>query len=310
MQSGRLRFIAAILPFLLTAGCGLHGTRDTAPAINIDVSRIQDAVPVPVERSRYGNPESYVVHNKRYHVLDSSQGFAQKGIASWYGTKFHGRRTSSGEPYNMLAMTAAHKTLPLPTYVEVTNLDNKRKIIVKVNDRGPFKSGRIIDLSYVAAKKLGIAEKGTGRVSIRTIEATLPVDKPQVVPFNTRPLIPTRFEPMEATPAATPTIEQIDSEEGTTPQADVTTTQQSAPDNNKVFLQVGAFHERPNAERLREKLLPVSPAGVRVSQSVKKDRPLFRVSIGPLASARDAVTLAEKLSTLGLYQSSTPKTKD
>ena len=99
-------------------------------------------------KSRYGNPESYVVFGKRYYVKDSSKGYVETGIASWYGTKFHGRRTSSGETYDMYAMTAAHKTLPLPTYVEVTNLNNGRSIIVKVNDRGRFHEIRIIDLSY------------------------------------------------------------------------------------------------------------------------------------------------------------------
>ena len=97
---------------------------------------------------------------KRYHVLDSSKGFRQRGIASWYGTKFHGRPTSSGEVYNMHAMTAAHKTLPIPVYVHVKNLDNGRSIVVRVNDRGPFITGRIIDLSYAAAKKLGVDQTG------------------------------------------------------------------------------------------------------------------------------------------------------
>ena len=103
--------------------------------------------------SKRGNPSSYVVFGKRYYVLNSSEGFVQRGIASWYGTKFHGRDTSSGEIYNMYAMTAAHKTLPIPVYVHVKNLDNGRSAVVKVNDRGPFIAGRIIDLSYAAAKK-------------------------------------------------------------------------------------------------------------------------------------------------------------
>jgi rare lipoprotein A len=130
---------------------------------------IPDAVPEKVTPSKYGNPASYEVRGKHYQVLDSSDGFSQKGIASWYGTKFHGQRTSSGEPYDMYAMTAAHKSLPLPTYVEVTNLDNGRSAIVKVNDRGPFHEGRIIDLSYAAATKLGVAATGTANVSIRTV---------------------------------------------------------------------------------------------------------------------------------------------
>ncbi len=131
-----------------------------------------DAIPANEPLSRYGNPASYTVMGKTYHVMDDSTNFNQNGIASWYGTKFHGRRTSSGEPYNMYAMTAAHKTLPLPTYVEVTHRDTGKKIVVKVNDRGPFHEGRIIDLSYAAARKLGISGTGTGPVSIRAINTS------------------------------------------------------------------------------------------------------------------------------------------
>jgi peptidoglycan lytic transglycosylase len=126
-------------------------------------------VPANEPLSRYGNPPTYTVMGKTYAVMKSAYGFTEEGIASWYGTKFHGRKTSSGEPYNMYAMTAAHKSLPLPTYVEVTHKGNGRKIIVKVNDRGPFHKGRIIDLSYAAARKLGVSGTGTGPVSIRVI---------------------------------------------------------------------------------------------------------------------------------------------
>ena len=142
---------------------------DKAPSKQVDVSKIQNAVPKEEPKSRYGNPKSYVVFDKRYYVMESNKGFVEKGIASWYGTKFHGRRTSSGETYDMYAMTAAHKNLPLPTYVEVTNLKNGKKIIVKVNDRGPFHENRIIDLSYTAATKLDIVKNGTGLVEIRAV---------------------------------------------------------------------------------------------------------------------------------------------
>lgn len=150
--------------------CAHRGDSDYAPhdAANVP-SNSADAIPKNEPKSRYGNPKSYEVRGIRYHVLASSEGFNQRGIASWYGTKFHGRRTSSGEAYDMYKMTAAHKTLPIPCYVEVTNIDNNKKIIVKVNDRGPFHEGRIIDLSYAAAKKLGISGTGTGNVEIKTI---------------------------------------------------------------------------------------------------------------------------------------------
>ena len=156
--------MAAIL-----TGCGVDPQRDGAPAGEIDLSSIPDAVPRVEPKSRYGNPGSYVVHGKRYFTLSSARGFAERGIASWYGTKFHGRRTSSGEPYDMFRMTAAHRTLPLPTYVAVRNLATGREVVVRVNDRGPFHEDRILDLSYAAAAKLGIARKGTGLVEVRAL---------------------------------------------------------------------------------------------------------------------------------------------
>lgn len=122
------------------------------------------------QRSRYGNPESYDVLGKTYQVLPSSKAFKQRGMASWYGTKFHSKRTSSGELYDMHAFTAAHKTLPLPTYVTVKNIDNGRELVVKVNDRGPFHEGRIIDLSYAAATELGVVKKGVANVIIESVK--------------------------------------------------------------------------------------------------------------------------------------------
>ena len=155
---------------VLASACSV-GVKDGAPTkYSKKWDEIPDAVPKKEVKSKYGNPDSYEVFGKRYYVMDSSEGFKQKGDASWYGTKFHGQRASSGETYNMYAMTAAHKTLPLPTYVEVKNLRNGRKAIVKVNDRGPFHGGRIIDLSYAAATKLGVVATGTAPVEIRVVD--------------------------------------------------------------------------------------------------------------------------------------------
>lgn len=134
-----------------------------------EIDRIPDAEPRNEARSAYGNPEEYEVDGVKYHVLDSAEGYDEEGTASWYGSGFQGRRTSSGEPYDMYQMTAAHPTLPIPTYVEVTNLDNGRKVVVRVNDRGPFHSDRIIDLSYVAARKLGMVAAGTAHVRVRAL---------------------------------------------------------------------------------------------------------------------------------------------
>lgn len=164
-----------LLSVALLSACGRHEVRpqdpvqDSAPLGPVNISNISEPIPKWEPFSKYGNPETYEVFGKTYRVKKSARNYKTKGIASWYGTKFHGRRTSSGEPYDMYKFTAAHKTLPLPTYARVTNLDNNRSIIVKINDRGPFHDQRIIDLSYVAAIKLGIDKKGTGRVEVATI---------------------------------------------------------------------------------------------------------------------------------------------
>lgn len=162
-------FVFPLILTLLLSGCFHFKKQDGPPHFYVDETKIPNAVPKPEPLAKYGNYKTYVVFGKKYHTMASSLGYSEIGTASWYGTKFHQRKTSSGERYNMLAMTAAHKTLPLPTYVEVTNLKNKRKIIVKVNDRGPFESNRLIDLSYVAAKKLGMLGHGTTKVRVRAI---------------------------------------------------------------------------------------------------------------------------------------------
>ncbi len=165
-----------VLMAMVLTGCGTSGSggpfadKDGPPRRHVDIASIPDATPRLEPKSKYGNPASYSVGGRRYYVLGSSVGYRKRGVASWYGTKFHGRRTASGERYDMFAMTAAHKTLPLPTYVRVTNLRNGRRVIVKVNDRGPFHNNRLIDLSYAAAYKLGIVGHGTGLVEVDAID--------------------------------------------------------------------------------------------------------------------------------------------
>ncbi len=173
--------VCLALAGLLLQGCTLVGTGPAAPSPGrgpagdaesgpgIPISDIRDAVPRPEVKSPSGNPESYEVDGKRYRVLDTSAGYRERGIASWYGEKFHGRLTSSGVPYDMYRMTAAHKTLPLPTYVRVTNLENGRSVVLRVNDRGPLIEGRIIDVSFVAAQKLGLVGTGTARVEVEAL---------------------------------------------------------------------------------------------------------------------------------------------
>ncbi len=142
--------------------------QDTAPKKPKN-SKIKESIPTKEPMSRYGNPTEYNVAGHKYEVMKSSSGYKTRGVASWYGTKFHKQRTSSGEPYDMYVMSAAHKTLPLPTYIKVKNLDNGKTAVVKVNDRGPFHGNRVIDLSYAAAVKLGIFPKGTAHVEIETM---------------------------------------------------------------------------------------------------------------------------------------------
>jgi rare lipoprotein A len=176
---------------LLLAGCSLGGRRPAsapapatppapaaAPAAaapgNIDA--IPDAVPRAEPRSAHGNPPFYEVYGQRYLVLPTASGYLERGVASWYGPTFHGGNTSSGEQYDMYGMTAAHKTLPLPTYARVTNLRNGKSIVVRINDRGPFVANRLIDLSYTAAAKLDMLREGTTLVEVRALTPGVPDD--------------------------------------------------------------------------------------------------------------------------------------
>jgi rare lipoprotein A len=244
----------------LLSACGVVPERDREPASGIDLSSIPDAVPRVEPRSRYGNPRSYVVNGKQYFTLASARGFTQRGIASWYGQKFHGRRTSSGETYDMYKMTAAHKTLPLPTYVAVRNVSTGREIVVRVNDRGPFHGDRILDLSYAAATKLGIARKGTGLVEVQVLDpgsAAWPASG---------------FPPIE--PAPTGPI--------------------------RFFVQAGAFQAAANATRLQASLSGVSRVPVRVRRTTFDDRVMYRVWLGPVSSVEDAERIASVLGALGI----------
>ena len=250
-----------LIATLILGGCGsLRELRDRAPEKPVDVSAIPDAVPKAEAKSRYGNPQSYVVFGQRYHPLKSGKGFVERGIASWYGEKFHGRRTSSGETYNMYAMTAAHKTLPLPTYVRVTNLDNHHSIVVRVNDRGPFHANRVIDLSYTGATKLGMLNRGTALVEVRAIDPTNPQSAPAVKVV-----------------ADTPTGES----------------------NIQLFLQIGAFSYRDNAEKLKRKVGQIADEIVGIEEVIQDGKTVYRVRLGPLLDVAHADRLAFLLADAG-----------
>jgi len=172
-----IKLLLALLAAVLLASCAGEQPQVEEPVdgpslADLKASDVADAVPRNEPLARYGNHSPYEVFGKKYYVLPSSAGYHKQGTASWYGSKFHGRRTSSGEPYDMHLATAAHKSLPLPTYAEVTNLDNGKKVIVKINDRGPFKHDRLIDMSYGAALRLGMTGTGTARVDVRVIDVS------------------------------------------------------------------------------------------------------------------------------------------
>lgn len=256
-----------------TAG-GLYkpGVADGGPAIPPDVSRLEEPTPRPEPRARYGNRSPYTVLGKVYHVMPSAAGYVERGIASWYGNKFHGRATSSLEPYDMYQFTAAHKTLPLPTYVRVTNLDNGRSVTVRVNDRGPFHVGRIIDLSYAAAIKLGIHVQGTGRVEVR---ALAPGEVPPPVSASEPTSTPA---PGRATPPPRPV----------------------AGDSGRIWLQVASFGERANAKRLEDRLQDADIHHVDVKRAKVRGQRVYRVRIGPFDTRGEAERVMTRVRGLGL----------
>lgn len=230
-----------------SGGKNFASSYDGPPAVDVDVSKIHDAVPKAEPFHPYGTKD-YVLGGRRYHVLKNSKGYNRTGYASWYGSKFHGGETSTQEKFNLYAMTAASPHLPIPSYVQVTNMNNGKKVIVRVNDRGPFHPNRILDLSYAAAKKLGFADRGVAPVKIVAIDP-----------------------------------ETWGKDQGSAPSKKVVIARSESPmGNSPVFLQVGAFAELDNAKHLSNKinqLIDKHPVHI----EHKSD--LYRVQIGPIASS-------------------------
>lgn len=236
------------------------------------IALIPEAEPRHEPVSRYGNPPEYEVFGQRYRTLPTSSGFEEEGLASWYGTRFHGERTSSGEAYDMYAMTAAHKSLPLPSYVEVTNLENDKKVVVRVNDRGPFVDGRIIDLSYAAAHRINMTDAGVARVRIRALAAD---DERQV----------------RATGRQNGSLRGTDSSGETGMRGGV---ERETPGSSEMhstgassglgsYVQVGAYAARDSAEQVRHELSALGFSAVAISELEREEGPrLYRVRIGPL----------------------------
>lgn len=263
--SGRSWPTLALLCVALGA-CSSGAVRDGEPSRRASIPELPgDAIPRAEPRSRYGNGPVYEVLGQRYTVMPSSEGYVERGVASWYGTKFHGRLTSSREPYDMYAMTAAHKTLPLPTYVRVRNLGNGRTVVVRVNDRGPFVHNRIIDLSYGAALKLGMVDAGTSLVEVTAVS----------------------FSDLEADELAQTELPRR-------------TATASATGSSKSFVQVGAFGNRVNAERRRDLLRENGIENAFIHTDTSVTPKLYRVRIGPVYEVVEFDVLVVKLENIGI----------
>lgn len=204
-----------------------------------------------------GNPPFYEVMGERYHVMPDGNGYLEQGVASWYGREFHGRRTSNGEVYDMYGLTAAHKTLPLPTDARVTNLATGKSIVVRINDRGPFKKGRIIDLSYGAARELGFLSAGTAMVEVQVLSD----------PTGSGPVLGA-----------------------------------AAGGTRLMYVQVGAFSQRQNAEDLKGRLGRQGFANVVIRYDARAEPALFRVRIGPVADAAEYDAVVNRVTKLNLNE--------
>ena len=262
--------LSMLVAVALLAACagprddGISPGTDSAPARPPDLSRVPDPVPRVEPRSNRGNPPFYEVMGRRHYVMSDADAerYRERGIASWYGTKFHGRTTSSGEPYDMYAMTAAHKTLPLPAYVRVTHVGNGRSIIVRVNDRGPFIGDRVIDLSYAAAVRLGMHNDGTALVDVEIIEPRTGDATPVMAGAVPRPAPGVRPEP--------------------------------------VWLQVGAFSDETNADRLKTRLANEGIDRVVLQPEGRARKRIYRVRIGPLTAVDEIEHMLERVRALGI----------
>jgi rare lipoprotein A len=282
----RIRAAGTALFLLALAGCAREPVRPASPPASTAPTAptmpgappAGAGVPRDEPRAKFGNPPFYEVGGHRYVVLPTAVGYVEQGVASWYGPDFHGGRTATGETYDMNAMTGAHPTLPLPAWVRVTNLGNGRSVVVRLNDRGPFAKGRIIDLSRAAAEQLDMIRTGTARVEVRSLagSATGVAAAPAVPPA------PAVMVPVSnvAAPAVTA---------GAAP----------APAGPAYYAQAGAFASRANAELLAERLRGAGIAGVSVVESTVDGRTLFRVRAGPVSGFPEFDALIERMRAAG-----------
>jgi len=283
-----LAFVVLALSACASAPSGSGGYyKDDGPGERppADLDQVADAQPKAEPLHRYAN-RPYQVFGREYVPLAFVQPYRQRGTASWYGKKFHGQRTASGEPYDMYAMTAAHPTLPIPSYARVTRVATGRSVIVRINDRGPFHQGRMIDLSYAAALKLGFAHLGSAEVELESIEPGQAVTPTQQAATTTPPAVAT------TPPAPAPTQQAAT----TTPPA-AAPTEQALPAPEQavaVYVQVGAFSSRANAENLRSRLEDEF-GWLRDTVQVLAIGNLWRLHVGPYRTQDDARSVAERI---------------
>ncbi|MDN5844487.1 MAG: septal ring lytic transglycosylase RlpA family protein [Alcaligenaceae bacterium] len=279
------------------AGCASHQTgggyyKDDGPGSNIpaDVQATPDAVP-RVETHARANFRPYTVFGHRYVPIQENQPYRETGTASWYGRKFHGQSTANGETYDMYAMTAAHPTLPIPSYARVTRVSNGKSVIVRINDRGPFHSSRIIDLSYAAAAKLGLIGPGHGKVIVEAItnDDIRSSRRTQTRTASTKPAT----TPVQHVAAAPPPNTTTDTSSDTARQQAPPPTQNAllSPREQGVFLQFGAFASQHNAQSLVTRINQQS-GGMSGSAKVQYSDSLYKVRIGPFPSRTAAVNAA------------------
>ena len=299
----------------LLGGLGiLFGGCSTPVKSPSELSSTPDPAPQAEPPSRTGNPPSYEVFGKRYYVMNTSSGYRERGLASWYGKDFHGKKTSSGTPYDMYAISAAHKSLPIPAYVRVTHLENGRSIVVRVDDRGPFVDGRIIDLSYAAAAKLGIVEQGTAPVEVVALPPYqyLPGHGPNTPALAQNTPIPATDFRIAPKPGFTPIASQVTAGHDSQTMRSSRVSQARTNTVDRVFtnaqpmhgqpliscyVQIGAFAERRNAEILQSRLSGRLGRVVRIDSGNDN---LHRVRIGPLRDVSEAEMLSMELATLGI----------
>lgn len=250
--------------------------QDRGPAERLDVSDLPDAVPRYEAPRTAGNRSPYTVWGKQYTVMNSAEGYLERGVASWYGKKFHGHQTSNGEVYNMYAMSAAHKHLPLPTYVRVTNLANGRSVVVRVNDRGPFHGDRLIDLSWAAASRLGFLEQGTARVEVAAIS---------VREDGSMTLAGQPWQPEGRASGAVVQAEEVARSGG-----------------DALFVQLASFSQAEQARRMESQVRQVTREDVRVRPVDTAGGRFHRVQVGPFADASVAASVLRHLQSEGFSQ--------